>query len=137
MIAQVQFPWRYLVMADLFLTLLLGSLHEVLEKDKKEWRLSMIRTVFLMQTVTCIIFAGAYLDGVEIHEFYDTADLDSHYIGRGEYLRTETEMDQWTYQIQGVNVNALELQRKKWIRYGYILRGQPWRRDGNTSGVEL
>ena len=112
LIAQVQFPWRYLVMADLFLTLLLGSLHEVLEKDKKEWRLSMIRTVFLMQTVTCIIFAGAYLDGVEIHEFYDTADLDSHYIGRGEYLRTETEMDQWTYQIQGVNVNALELQRK-------------------------
>lgn len=89
LLAQIQFPWRYIGIAMIILTLLLGNLLvEISEKPPKlaQCGKAIIIAGFVM---TCFL-TSSYLDNGSFTDIYDGAELDDYQIGTGEYLRDGT-----------------------------------------------
>ena len=89
-LAQVQFPWRYLVIADVFLTLLLGV---VLEELKEAGRY-IIPAIIGIQLMLTVVFFGYYVAYADLHTFDSVEELNTTYIGGEEYLRTGTDLEE-------------------------------------------
>jgi hypothetical protein len=99
-LAQVQFPWRYVILAILFLTVLLGCilsegvLEKVLPIDSKH----IVKWSIVISTAMMLLFTSHYQDYANRTKYYDTYNLDTYgYIG-GEYLRTHVMEEEiiWT-----------------------------------------
>ncbi len=88
-LSQVEFPWRYIGMAGILLTVLTGYLFEKLPE------LSLSGNAKRMLPLTAVVlgigysifFLSSYCGGAELADYYDTAELDRYMISTGEYCR--------------------------------------------------
>lgn len=87
-LAQVQFPWRYIGIADVFLSLLLGRLMTVYAKKNKA---DIHRFIWLFSGI-CIInmlyFTSSLMNANSVR-FYDAAELNTSSVIGGEYMLAE------------------------------------------------
>ena len=89
MLAAVQFPWRYVAIANIFLTLAGGRLYVLFRKKLTPERL---RRLSVILSGTCIVmacfFASNYADKSSALTFHDLSSIDTARVQGGEYLRT-------------------------------------------------
>lgn len=101
MLAQVQFPWRYLGFATLFMALLLGCLIEKLPVIGCWWR-AVSYGAALLVFFSLGLFILSYRTGVSYVSYVDTLELPS-YIGVDvngkEYLLTGTDIEALDYDV--------------------------------------
>ena len=122
-LAQVQFPWRYVGPAALFLTLTLGSLFtrelpaerertgrrligaEETQTGKMRRRSRSLRRLLRVAALLCVLqsllFAGQYVRGYEPVFYSRRQDLDTCDMGMIEYLRYPTEREELTGEPAG------------------------------------
>ena len=89
LLAQVQFPWRYLSIASMILTLLMGSVLEQISSD----HIMLMRSETVIVTVGVIascLFVGNYIDSSSFYHYYDGMEINNTSVGTGEYLRDGT-----------------------------------------------
>ena len=85
--ATVQFPWRYLTIAVLMMTILLGlllgrvdlSILPGLDKDRT------MRITGILCVVSVLLFTAAGAQGFRLHTIYDIEEMDTYNIMAGEY----------------------------------------------------
>ena len=130
-LAQVQFPWRYVGPAALFLTLTLGSLfvrefsagrermggrltaaektgnEGVGEKGRSLYRLFWIAAFLCV--FQSLLFAGQYVRGYEPVFYSQRQDLDTYDMGMIEYLRYPTEREELTGEPAGEGMDRMEI----------------------------
>lgn len=101
MLAAVQFPWRYLGFATLFLALLLGALFVKLPIDGRR-QAAAVCIAGLVILVTLGLFTISYRGGVAYLSYVDTQELPQ-YIGVDtngkEYLLTDTDIEDLDYEV--------------------------------------
>lgn len=107
LLAQVQFPWRYIAFSCLFLCLLLGKVLLVHERDgflftqDKESisRKSLCRRIYMCISGVALISSLFYLsgyvtfEGTSVANYRDTAELGSHNVVSAEYARYDKTSD--------------------------------------------
>ena len=104
MLAQIEFPWRYLGVAIIFLTLLLGSVMQLLfRENRKEYISSISKSIIAVCFIMSLWFMGSYYYDNTMNYYYDTADLNTNYSGI-EYLRTGSDLNENTHEIATRNV---------------------------------
>lgn len=90
MLAQVQFPWRYIGIASIFLAVLTGLVAEKLlelYRDRQEIKWCMPMAA-LVGVCFLFVFVSQYCEDEWIAQYRDTAELDFYYpFMSGEYLR--------------------------------------------------
>lgn len=105
MIAQIQFPVRFLVFAILFLTLLCGDV------------LSNYESIYLRSGLVCIAvlmtiwFAGNLLDNDQVFYIYDTSGVDPYKTGYEYYLQG-TDWNRTSTKIETENMNHVKIVSK-------------------------
>lgn len=57
-------------------------------------------------------FVSSYIDGAQLREFFDSAELDTQYIGNEEYIRVGTDVSNLQYEIRGTNVEKLKIRKR-------------------------
>ncbi len=89
-LAQIQLPTRFIGLATIFLTCLLGQLLEngIL---KKHISLCMY-TVFVFSLISTSLFTDNYERGRNIIPYTNTSSLDTLDVGGGEYVRAGTDL---------------------------------------------
>jgi len=108
-LAQVQFPWRYIGIVIVLLTLLGGRIFERITKDKL-LAISYI-AVAVISLVTVVWFTYEYVKYSELKEYETSADLDSFDMGYIEYLRSDTVREDFTHSIStegNVNIKLVD-----------------------------
>ena len=89
MLAAVQFPWRYVAIANIFLALTGGRLLVLLQRKltpERQRRIAVILSGICI-AMACF-FASNYADESSILTFYDLSTIDTSRVQGGEYLRT-------------------------------------------------
>lgn len=110
-LAQVQFPWRYLEIAVIFLTLLLGELLKVMPENLSGVSKEAIHTVIYGICIfTMCSFASGYCNELSVVNYYDTAELNTKRIhGGAEYLLVGTDRNSLSNEIISKNVDHVEV----------------------------
>lgn len=109
LLCQVQFPWRYLVIANIILTILLGLLCDKLFEERPQWQKQTVIVVFIIELLMSSFFVSSYIDNAEFKEFYDTLELNTNYIGNEEYIRVGTDVSKLEHAVVGTDVEELKL----------------------------
>ena len=134
-LAQVQFPWRYVGPAALFLTLTLGSLFtrelpaerertgrrligaEETQTGKTRRRSRSLRRLLRVAALLCVLqsllFAGQYVRGYEPVFYSRRQDLDTCDMGMIEYLRYPTEREELTGEPAGDGMERIEIRSRR------------------------
>lgn len=99
MLSQIQFPWRFLGIACLCLTMLIGLIlaHQHVHNPKHSSFL-YIATI-AMCLITILHFTYAYCRGISNNHYYETSDLYTEDVGFGEYILTSAKKTARTGQI--------------------------------------
>ncbi len=115
LLAQVQFPWRYVAMAIIFLTLLFSYLFKIFcEKDFGSCSKYIKSGAALAVAAVCIsctfLFTGGFLDDIRYRTWYDTPDLDTGTVGSGEYKLPDAKdyLDNSVHSTAMKNVEIIE-----------------------------
>lgn len=92
-LAQVQYPWRYIGIAILFLTMLMGS---ILQYIIVNWEFAQAKQIYLLIASACIFMSVFFLSDysnsdVLMMQDYDIAAHDAASVGMEDYLRYGTE----------------------------------------------
>ena len=109
--AQIQFPWRYIGIATVFLSLLLGCGIEYLQHlgAKK----AVITMVFLITGCMCIVFLGFYRQSSQRVNYVSREDLNTYDMGFVEYLPYGTDREAFSHQLEySAGVQAKMISRK-------------------------
>lgn len=95
LLAQVQFPWRYVGFAIIFLTILLGMVLERtdIEKVLKVSKQMVIGVCAVISIGMTFVFTGYYADNLERNVYYDTANIGTWAVMGEEYLRSGTHIE--------------------------------------------
>lgn len=95
LLAQVQFPWRYVGLAIIFLTVLLGFLIETIEIEAylKVSRQTVAAVCAVISVGMTFLFTGYYADYLERNVYYDTANIGTWAVMGEEYLRSGTHIE--------------------------------------------
>lgn len=95
LLAQVQFPWRYVGIAIIFLSVLLGLLLERTDVEKylKVSRSVVIGVCAVISICMTFVFTGYYADNLERNVYYDTANIGTWAVMGEEYLRSGTHIE--------------------------------------------
>ena len=113
LLAQVQFPWRYLGIAVVFMTLLLGELLVIVPKHEIiSLRIPISWNMFVAAICifTICFFSSSYCNGVGVSDYnYDTVELDNKKLMGAEYLLVETNRNLTSNDIISTNINSLNL----------------------------
>lgn len=104
-ISKIQFPWRFLPVAQLFLSLLLCMLLVKFEQEKRE-RAEFALLILLIVT-TAQMFSGVVQERSYV-EKYDTAGIDSFSLVNGEYVREGTKIKWFDGEVYTNNVEIIE-----------------------------
>lgn len=134
-LAQVQFPWRYVGPAALFLMLTLGSLFtrelpaerertgrrligaEETQTGKTRRRSRSLRRLLRVAALLCVLqsllFAGQYVRGYEPVFYSRRQDLDTCDMGMIEYLRYPTEREELTGEPAGDGMERIEIRSRR------------------------
>ncbi len=102
---KIQFPWRFLPIAQLLLALLLCMLLAKIRQEKRE-RAELGLFILLIVT-TGQMFSGVIQEGNYAQQ-YDTAGIDSFSVGNGEYVRADTNTDYFNGVTHTNNVRIIE-----------------------------
>ncbi len=95
---QVQFPWRYVGIVTVILTLLLGRLLTRIANVR--WKMFLCeKSIILVGFVMTCFLTSSYLDDSVFITNYDGAELDDFQIGTGEYLREGTNRANFSLSI--------------------------------------
>lgn len=84
-LAQVQFPWRYIGIADVFLSLLLGRLITVYAKMNREDFRRVIWVLSGICVISMLCFTGNLVNADSVR-LYDAAELNTSSVVGGEYM---------------------------------------------------
>ncbi len=109
LLAQVQFPWRYISIAIVFLTLLLGY---ILKQNINRSSANFAKITGILASICMImscVFASSYSDSASMMYSYDTSDLNLYYIGSGEYLRLGSSANSLTHKIEHRGMKQVDL----------------------------
>jgi len=107
MLAQVQFPWRYIAFSCLFLCLLLGKVFLAYERDGflfvkgvsevsgKYIYYSICTCISVIAVIMPLFYLSEYvtLNGTYVVNYRDTAELGSHNVSGEEYARYDKISD--------------------------------------------
>lgn len=95
LLAQVQFPWRYVGIAIIFLTVLLGFILEQIDVEQylKVSKHMVIGVCTVISIGMTFVFTGYYADNLERNVYYDTANMGTWGIMGEEYLRSGTHVE--------------------------------------------
>lgn len=104
-ISNIQFPWRFLPIAQLFLSMLLCLLLVKIEEEK------LARVEFVLFTLLIVattqMFSGV-IQQRTYAEKYDTAGIDSFSIVNGEYIRNGTNTASFDGKVHTNNVEITQ-----------------------------
>lgn len=109
-LAQIQFPWRFLGLASLFLTLLCGYVLQSFSRIESDGRFLWSGKFLLGACMIAACFAvSSYADHASIVDYRDTPGLSTYSVGGGEYLRTKTDIAslQGTISAEGMEEATL------------------------------
>ncbi len=110
LLSQVQFPWRYLSIAVLSMTMLLGAL---LSRTSSGVKNVLPRNACLSVMAVCVImacyFVSDYCNGADMYFYYDTPELNLWATSGGEYLRTGTDKSSLNGMVSAKHVKELSL----------------------------
>lgn len=95
LLAQVQFPWRYVGIAIIFLTMLLGFVLEEIDLPQyvKVGKESVMAVCAVISIGMTFLFTGYYADNLERNVYYDTANMGTWGVMGEEYLRSGTHIE--------------------------------------------
>ncbi len=96
-LAQIQFPWRYLGVATLFAMLLFLFL---MLRVPKKYVATVVCVLMIISAGMMMYFTKDYNRYAEYKTFQQTKDLDSYDMGFCEYLRTGTNREKFTNTIE-------------------------------------
>ena len=102
LLAQVQFPWRYTGIGNVVLTLLLLSLLGKARPDTGK----AVALIISVGIIMCIWFVGVYGRYAELEHFKTTSDLDTFDMGCIEYLREDTDRDEFKKKVDVIRGSA-------------------------------
>lgn len=103
-ISKIQFPWRFLPIAQLFMSLLLCLL---LVKIKEERREQAELAVFTLLVVTTAQMFSGVIQERTYAERYAAESLDSFSLVNGEYVRTGTRVKYFDGKVHSNNVQLV------------------------------
>lgn len=135
LLAQVQFPWRYIGIAVLFLTLLLCELLLWVRESHGEMYKACCMAIGICAVLMVSYMTGDIYDGItetDCMDNYDTASLDTMAIGGGEYLRTRTNCAEFDGRIKGTHLKTIELRRREGLEIELYCET-----DGTEAVVEV
>lgn len=101
LLSQIQFPFRFLGIAIILLTLLLGFIivQVDLEAQFKMQKQTFINVCLIISVCAAFMFVSHYADRASRVMYYDTAELDSHDIMNEEYLRSHTDYESFDGKV--------------------------------------
>lgn len=101
MLSQIQYPWRYIGLSAIVLSLLLGAVLQKAEIHQPIGKIQSGTFIILACFLTTCLFTSYYnaSENTHLYAYYDSSELSTYYIGNGEYLR---QMEGW--DTQPVNV---------------------------------
>lgn len=111
LLSQVQFPWRYISIATMILTLLLGAVLKQVSSDKIQiikYEKGIMLTAFLL---TCL-FVGNYNDDARFTKYYDSAEIGTYSVGAGEYLRQGSDRYILSTDIYQENMQEVSIESR-------------------------
>lgn len=130
LLAQVQYPWRYISISIIFLTLLLGS---ILQYLTVKWDSGQARRLCLVIAGACtfmsFFYVSDYSNGTEpLMYSYDVSTYAEAAIGTEEYLRYGTDRNMLSGNIFYENMQEVSMLS----RNGYVM--ELYCRAGDTNG---
>ncbi len=113
LLTQVQFPWRYLGFADLFLVILLGAvISSPLFTERPVLRQQTAVATTAVQLLVAVIFFATYLAGADVHVYTEPGQMNTFYIGREEYLLTGTDIHTLSGEVRTTPEAKAELLKR-------------------------
>lgn len=114
LMVQVQFPWRFIGVATVVLSILAGLVVEKIIDDGYMKKNRMYSSIALISVIMVCMFVSSYEDNTEQVAYIDTAELtrytDSVYSELGlaatEYVLVGTDMSKLDYEVTGENARA-------------------------------
>lgn len=108
MLAQIQFPWRCVGPAVLFLTLMLGSMLCDISRyaeapGKRRFFAGALVLAMVLCCVGAVIFAVNYKNGYQPVFYSRTEDLNTYDMGMIEYLPYKTQRDELSGEVAVVS----------------------------------
>lgn len=104
--AQIQFPWRYIGLVSIVLAVLLGLVIEFFEEASICSGKLLIAAVIGMCLVTTGSFVSKYEEGAGQDIIYDYADLTSYPGNGSEYVLCNTPLNYLDYTLETKNADA-------------------------------
>lgn len=104
-LGKIQFPWRFLTIAQLFLSLLLCMLLVKLEEEKRGR--AELALLLLLIVATAQMFSGVIQER-SYAEKYDAAGIDSFSLVRGEYVREGTRIKWFDGKARAYNAEIIK-----------------------------
>lgn len=104
-LSQVQFPFRFLMISNVTLCLLLGELLVDFLQEGSEFRQKADRTVLLLNFVFLIFFVSDYSSGRLFEKKYEYESLDTAVTGL-LYLPTNAPVDRYEYTANFLTENV-------------------------------
>ena len=113
LLAQVQFPWRYVTMGIMFSTLVFGYLFKKLtEKDfgtkTRYFQLGAAACVAIVSLAASMYFDGAYLDDIRFNDWVDGGDINPWSVGSGEY-KLDKFSDDLSHKVSFSNMQTVKM----------------------------
>lgn len=126
MIYNIQFPWRFLTLASLFLTVITCFAFILLKKYYAQPVFYSAITIFLCMTlVTDMWFFHDTMNRNDFYRIYDTNDISSMNIGSAEYLPADTNIDLLSEEnlLQSEDIRLLEYTKNGTTLYASVIGG--------------
>lgn len=114
-LAKVQFPWRYLAPAVLFLSILTAMLYARGARKKKTALMfeAAALVLTLAASVMTVVFTSAYQDGYTCVDYEDYSEVDSGYMGACEYLKNNTTLKDLSYVPENADFTVCQIMEEK------------------------
>lgn len=109
LLAQIQFPWRYVGLAVICLAMLLGSMLQYISKSEQDDILKKVYIVIVGASIaTSAFYTSDYTAFNRSINYYDTAEVNTYATG-GEYIRTGSSKSGLSNVVTGENMSEISL----------------------------
>ena len=109
LLSQIQFPWRYIGIAIVFLTLLVGVVHkELISGSKYQWQYESVITGSCI--VMSCLFLSNYNDDARFINWQNTEEINTYWIGsNAEYLRWGSGIEDLSTELSCEDVQEVSV----------------------------
>ena len=98
MLAQIQFPWRYIGPATVLLSMLLGAV--IINVQSLRKKQIMVTAALCMIGGMCVVFFGFYQRSAQRVDYTERAELDTYDMGFIEYLPYGVDRDAFSHRLE-------------------------------------